>query len=71
MKHICKYASSGCNSPEGECIGMCMPIRQKDHRTFIVTVKTNNQIPDLCDQVANRIWSLEGVADVEAKEISK
>ena len=23
MNHICKYASSGCNSPEGECIELC------------------------------------------------
>lgn len=23
-KYICKFASSGCNAPEGECSGICM-----------------------------------------------
>lgn len=22
---ICKHAPSGCNYPEGECVGLCMP----------------------------------------------
>jgi hypothetical protein len=38
-------------------------------RTFIVTVQTEKDIKELVDLIANRVYTLDGVKDVEVVEL--
>ena len=39
------------------------------NRTFIVTVQTEKEIKDLVDFIAGRVYTLDGVKDVEVVEL--
>jgi hypothetical protein len=36
----------------------------QETKTFTLVIKTNKEIPNLTDVIANRLWSLDGVTDV-------
>jgi len=38
-------------------------------RTFSVTVMTSKAVPDLTDFIGGRVWTLDGVTDVDVKEL--
>lgn len=38
-------------------------------RTFIITVETEKDLPELVDTIANRIYVIAGVKDVEVVEV--
>lgn len=45
-------------------------VNQKFVKTFTVTVESRTPIADLCDHVANRLWSLDKVESVTATEVT-
>lgn len=64
MNHICKYASSGCNSPEGECVGLCevkakhTPEQaQTDLKNYARAMRTDNYMNAVGIE---RAWGLYG-----------
>ena len=38
-------------------------------RTFIVTVETEKELKDLCDFIAQRVYNIDGVKDIEVVEL--
>ena len=44
-------------------------MKTRTTQQFLVTITHEKPIPDLCDRVAGRLWSLDGVVMVDAKSL--
>lgn len=40
-------------------------------RTFLITVQTEKELPELVDTIANRIYVIDGVKDVGVEELAE